>query len=112
MTSASRSSSREFDLDLAGGRGNERVQVADARHRFGLTQPQRPTGGCGHQGLEVGHRQPHGDTRALVDVAALTGQLGERGHQPLHELRHHHRDSATVPIDLTQLVGLVVANAG
>ncbi len=62
------------------------LEVADAGHGVGLAQTQRPAHGVGRQGLVVGDAEAHRDARALVDVRALAGQLGELGHDLGHEV--------------------------
>ena len=80
-----------LDLDLAGRRRRQRLEVADPRHDLGLAVDQRPPGGVGHQRLEVGHGEAHRHARALVDVRALAGQLAERGDDLDHVARARRR---------------------
>ena len=45
-----------LDLDLAGGRRGQGLEVADPGHDLGLAVQQRPAGGVGDQRLEVATR--------------------------------------------------------
>jgi hypothetical protein len=104
-------------LDLAAGGGHDRAEVADPRGGHRLSEADGPLERAGEQVLVVADRHPHRDPGALADLGGAPGQVGDLGHQLLHELgaaglharvgvgrplRLHDRD---LVLDLARVVG-------
>ena len=75
-------------LDLARRRRHQGGEVADPGYGLVLPRAQGAARRRRHQGLVVGHTEAHGDAGPLVDLGALTSQLGDRGHDLGHVAGH------------------------
>ena len=80
-------------LYLAGHGRWQRIEVRHPGDGHRLAGPDRPSYRAGRQRLLTGHRHSHRDPGSLVQVRAAAGLLGHGGHQPGHEVRHHHLDA-------------------
>src|SRR6266496_3543680 len=80
--------SNRLQLDLAAGRRQQRRQVAHARRHLALAVADRTAQGVGLEALEVADRDADADARALRDVRAAAGEVGNLGDDLLHVGRH------------------------
>src|SRR3989449_4951700 len=109
-----------LELDLADGGRRQRAEIAHARHRDLVAQPDRALERAGEDVLVVADAHAHGHARALADVRRLAGQVRQLGDDLLHVVgtlgRHavvegrllglHDRDL------VVELLGIVRAHLG
>src|SRR5258706_3007364 len=75
-------------LDLAAGRGQDRMHVAHARHDLDLLQAQRPLFRVPDQAFVIVDRHAHAHARGLVDLVRFARLERQVAENLLDELRH------------------------
>src|SRR5258706_4678618 len=92
-----------IQLDLAGGGGDDRREVADARHCLPLLQADGAPHGVAVDVLEVGDGDTHAHAGLLADVRAAPRLMGDLGDHLFHELRAGALDALGLEGDALRL---------
>src|SRR6266581_1782053 len=80
-----------LELDLAGGGGEDGVEVGQARHDLALAQADGALLGVGEQALVVVDGDAHAHARGLVDLVRAARLEGQVRDDLLHEVGNAHR---------------------